>query len=148
MRRYVRSIASLLLMGFIFNVYPSQASYFQEEEGLSRSSKNIAWIRLRTLGEITAKNILQTFDVFDLWRKCISNHKPLPSQPGKRSHGGIRRIVEWGEDRAGYGIAVSNWLWYINSDPLPEENGDTMLFRGFVKKYNEVVRKELLSAAF
>ena len=98
-------------------------------------SENVAWDRFKEIGTIWGKNTIQAVDIFG----CIGGYDPLPVLSRDSS-----RVVNYIEDRFGYAFAPLNWFYYINEEHLPPEGPNTMYVRGWLKKYNEEVRKRIL----
>ena len=86
--------------------------------------------------KILGKNTLQIVNVCDCIRAF--GMEPLPSR--SRSD---NRIVQYVENRIGYGIAPFNFMF--NWQPIKEEGPTSMLIRGLCKKYNvEILRHKLV----
>ena len=101
-------------------------------------SENLAWDRFTEISKIWGRNAVQRVDVFGRmegwgWYKRL----PVVSRDG-------RAPIIFIEDLFGYAFAPLNWLYYINEKNLPQEGPDTMWVRGWLKKYNIVVRSLIL----
>lgn len=135
---------SIFMGGVLFFMSSLISKTFSTDNDIDRQSPQRTAVqhvpsaceRLQEIGKIWGKNLIQTVDILGLGQKCYT---PLPSRSRDS-----RPWVIYFEDRAGYALSPLNWLWYLSKETLPQEDGNTMMIRGFVKKYNIEVRKMIL----